>query len=281
MTQINWGLGQGGGFQNALAQGYQLGSHIKQRREEGEQRNALAQYATNPTPEGLGALAQYAPEFVIRERERMQQQEQAAQQSGAEGVSQFRPVLEQVQQNPAMWPQARAAAIAGGIDASRIPEAYDPNWVSGQLLFVRAAEDGSLPSIARELQVAGIDVETPQGQQVLRNVIEGHYATEYVDPEGNTRRRSPFSLPSVQQAPAGPPAVGAIEDGYRFRGGNPADPASWEQVQPTMQNTPAPQMSAGGQPTSVTAQQYQVIVDRMGQAEAQAWAQRNNIQIEN
>ncbi len=27
------------------------------------------------------------------------------------------------------------------------------------------------------------------------------------------------------------PAVGAVQDGYRFKGGNPADQASWEKVQ--------------------------------------------------
>lgn len=31
-------------------------------------------------------------------------------------------------------------------------------------------------------------------------------------------------------APAGGPAPGAIEDGYRFKGGNPSDPANWEPV---------------------------------------------------
>lgn len=36
---------------------------------------------------------------------------------------------------------------------------------------------------------------------------------------------------SAQPAPFGAPAVGTIEDGYRFKGGNPADPNNWERVQ--------------------------------------------------
>lgn len=34
----------------------------------------------------------------------------------------------------------------------------------------------------------------------------------------------------AQNAPANAPAVGAVEDGYRFKGGDPSNPNSWEQV---------------------------------------------------
>jgi hypothetical protein len=297
---IDWNLAQRpGGFENALAQGLQFGSQLAERRQQEEQRNALSAYAIDPGNEkNFNALAQVAPEYAIQVRGQRDAAAQRQAQSGAEGIAQFRPVLEQVQANPAMWPQARQAAIQSGIDASRIPEAYDPNWVSGQLLFVRSAEDGSLPSIARELQVAGIDVETPEGQQVLRQVIEGRYASEYTDAEGNVRRRRLFNLPPVsgqqaqapqqvggvpsgsplsQPVPVQAPQPGAIEDGYRFRGGNPADPNSWEPVSQQMNAPAAPQ----GQPETLTRQEVQSLVQQYGQETISRLMQAGRIVVGN
>jgi len=155
-----------------------------------------------------------------------------------------------VQANPALWGQARAAAIQGGVDARYIPEAYDPNWVQGQLIFSQAEEDGSLPSIVQELQLSGIDVATPEGQQVLRNVIEGRYSTEYTDDQDNIRRRSPFSLPAV--------------------GGQPAAPAM-----------PAPQAQAGAPDGNyaVAVNDAQRMITSMGVPGFLAWSNNNNIPV--
>lgn len=46
---------------------------------------------------------------------------------------------------------------------------------------------------------------------------------------GNNTFRKSFS--EKRAAPQGGPAVGSVEDGYRFKGGNPADPNSWERAQ--------------------------------------------------
>jgi hypothetical protein len=53
-------------------------------------------------------------------------------------------------------------------------------------------------------------------------------------------------IPRSQQAPAAEagPQPGQVEDGYRFKGGNPADPNSWEPVQ----GGPTPQASGTFQP---------------------------------
>jgi hypothetical protein len=52
-------------------------------------------------------------------------------------------------------------------------------------------------------------------------------------------------------------------------------------IEPTMQNTPAPQLGASGMPTTVTRAQYQTIVAAKGQQATDAWAARNNIQVGN
>ena len=83
MVQPNWSLlqmnGPMGGFQNALAQGYQIGADAKAQREETERKNALSGYVTNPTDETFGALAQAAPEYAMQVGQQRQAQQREAQ----------------------------------------------------------------------------------------------------------------------------------------------------------------------------------------------------------
>jgi len=50
---------------------------------------------------------------------------------------------------------------------------------------------------------------------------------------------------------------------------------------PTIQNTPAPQLNAQGNPTLLTRAQYQAIVAEMGQAATDNYIRRNNIRVTN
>jgi hypothetical protein len=48
-----------------------------------------------------------------------------------------------------------------------------------------------------------------------------------VDEQGNPVMRF---FPRAPAASPGAPAVGTVQGGYRFKGGNPSDPSAWEQV---------------------------------------------------
>lgn len=58
--------------------------------------------------------------------------------------------------------------------------------------------------------------------------IQQMYYPETRDQRG---RRLDQQAPAPQQQQTGLPQPGQIEDGYRFRGGNPGDPNAWERVQ--------------------------------------------------
>lgn len=282
MVQINWNLATGpGGFQNALAQGYEIGSAMRQRQEEKEHKNALAAYATDPNEQNFAGLAQAAPEFAMRERQAMDQRQAQEAQRRQQQMGTVRQLLAKASQSPEGWQQAMGAAQSLGIDTSALPQQYDPAWAQQQLFIMDALEkdQDAIPGIAREVMFAlgTNDANDPRVQAGVREVLNNKYASDYVDAQGNTRRRTTLDIGGGQ----GGPQPGAVEDGYRFKGGNPSDPNSWEPVEPTIQNTPAPQVGANGMPTMLSRQQYQATVASMGKAATDAWMQRNNVRVGN
>lgn len=63
--------------------------------------------------------------------------------------------------------------------------------------------------------------DTPGVRQQKRSAMEVYLKS--------LEQRAGRALQAVPGAPAGPTA-GTVQDGYRFRGGNPADPNSWERI---------------------------------------------------
>lgn len=242
MTNPNWGLlDNGSGFQNALAQGYQFGSAIKQRREEKELNNALASYDP-ANPESWRDVAKVDPrtgiqlrgqqmEYEQRNRKAEQEAQEAqlkAQEAGRKQMTQMAQLLNQA--TPENYQQILGVAGQMGFDVSKVPQAYDPAWVESQKMIVEAfvKDDGqTISGIARELQDAGYQPGTPEFNDAMRGVINNKYASEYVDQGGNTRRRSALNLPPSGQSG---PQPGAVVGGFRFKGGDPNDRNSWEQA---------------------------------------------------
>lgn len=228
MTNPNWGLLQGNNALGMFQQGAQMGQAIVARREERENRNAL--------------LDMRQQELAMRQRESEARAGEAASKRQGEQLVMGGRLARAVRAGELDYATALQIGQRQGLDVSKAPQAADPKWLNEQIAIGSLYEkDGgqTLSVIARELQDAGYKLDSPEGQAALRSVIQNKYAAEYVDEAGNTRRRSALNLQPSQ----GGPQPGAVEDGYRFKGGNPADPNAWEQV-----GGPTPPASGGFRP---------------------------------
>ena len=132
--------------------------------------------------------------------------------------------------DPVSYAQARqAAAGIPGFDLSQVPEQYDPNWVAQTKMQVQAL-NGQVEQELMAVAPGTVVINKQTGEQVFKNPDKPRY---YALPPGGRLELDPsYNGPGAppQDAPSGGPAIGTVEDGYRFKGGNPADPNSWEPV---------------------------------------------------
>jgi len=175
-------------------------------RRQADGRNALAAYAANPNEQSLNALAPVAPEFVIQQRQGMAKQQQDQQATAAkqqkEQIGVIGRLLSNVRDEP-KYQQALAAARQGGIDLTDVPQSFDPNWVSQTKMLADAyTVDGGqrMSGLARELQDAGYQPGTPAFQQAMTVALQGKYAPQYTDQQGNLRQGTLPALPQSGQA---------------------------------------------------------------------------------
>ena len=84
------------------------------------------------------------------------------------------------------------------------------------------------PSIIQSLRAVGIDPASPEG----RDIVTRNLAAPRVMPNGDGTFTVMGGSPMGAAVPSGNggPQPGTVEDGYRFRGGNPADSSAWEPV---------------------------------------------------
>lgn len=195
----------------AFSQAFQQG---QQQRQQGMAKSAMAALVQDPTNQrALQALASVDP--AAAQEFKQQQLEQAKVQlaqhqdsilKGAQIIRQVNP------KDEAGWQQALSIAHQAGIDISQVPQHYDPNYANG------------LVSLA--------DAFKPQAEQEKLIPYQAGGGVLRYDPR--TQQTQQLVLPNDGSQPAGAPAgapqPGHVEDGYRFKGGNPADPNAWEKV---------------------------------------------------
>lgn len=228
---VNWSLGQGN---NALANfqfGVGLGQNLQDRRDQREDRNALLGIRRQQE-ERLAAEAQAAAAEKLEADKRAD-------------LPLLGKLLDFAQDEPT-YQQARQVAQQYGIDTGGLPETFDPSWIAQQRQVVQLLQSPrgqeALSNAGKQAVDAGFQPGTPEFTTAVRQIVTAGMAQPYTGSQGETRLYTPEVFGGGQGQVQGGPTPGMVEDGYRFKGGNPADPAAWE---PVGQGGPTPQASGG------------------------------------
>lgn len=226
MVQINWGIlnpnapGPGERFQDGFGQG-------REQARQNALQQALRGLAENPDDErSMGTLIQADPQLGMRFQERRQQQAQQMLERRRDDIRGMAQIIRQINpRDTASWQQGLALARQMGLNVEGAPTEFDPGYAQG------------LVSIADAFDPQGNEGFTLSPGQV-RYGRNGQEVARGPDPAPNYIPLPPGGRLVLEPGTGGPqsvdgpppPAPGTIEDGYRFRGGNPADPNSWEPV---------------------------------------------------
>jgi methylphosphotriester-DNA--protein-cysteine methyltransferase len=231
---VNWGLaGNGNNALQMFGVGAQMGQNLVDRREAREDRNALLQMRQQ--------------EMDARAAERAQAQQQQQQEQRRADLPMLGKLLDFAQDEPT-YQRARQIAQEYGVDTSGLPETFDPAWVASQRQVVQLMQtprgQEALSTAGKQAVDAGLQPGTPEFTAAVRQIITAGMAQPYMGSQGETRLYTPDPFGGGGQAQGGP-QPGTVEDGYVFKGGNPADPSSWE---PVAQGGPTQPASGGFRP---------------------------------
>lgn len=240
MTSPNWGLLQGGGgFQNALATGLQFGQMTRQRQEEKEFKNALAGYDPS-NPETIKPIMAVDPRTGIQLQRDAAKQQAEAQQS-------------EIQQRAAAGDPQAMAQLAGidfaawrGLQSDQRAMAKERSGILANAALDVLNRPPEQRPAAWDAYIEQLSQTMPElaqyrgqyNEQSARSVIaqaemigklhDAEQPKYMAIPAGGTLvdTRNPQAVQQFGQGPQ----PGMVEDGYRFKGGNPADPNAWEPV---------------------------------------------------
>lgn len=151
--------------------------------------------------------------------------------------------------------ERKAATLLTRIEASQAtidditknnPGASTPSWASflpGETIRNIANPENRQRIEAAQLDFLDAALTLGTGAAYTREQLEG-YRRSYFPQIGDSQKTIQDKMERQQQliqaarlsagraksafAPSGAPPVGTVQNGYRFKGGNPADPSSWE-----------------------------------------------------
>lgn len=217
-------------FDPNLMQPVNVGGMIQQGIEQGQKtreqniaKGAMAALVGDPSNQrALEALAQVDPNAAMQFKQQQQQQQMRGLEAHRENIIKGAQLIRQINpKDDASWQQARALAQQAGIDVTEVPPHFDPQYVQGVIHLADTfapSQHAQDPSSVREYEYAK----------------QTGFGGSYIDFQQYIHPPSPVTLPAnatVQSAPSqSGPQPGHVEDGYRFKGGNPADPNAWEPV---------------------------------------------------
>ncbi len=208
----------GAAFVNAFEGG-------RERKRQMQTESALSAWAMNPGDEqAFGVLAQADPRLAITLRadqegkaalaKRQEQQQAAAAQEAQRGqMTQLAQLLDDSNDEES-YQRNLGAAKQLGLNVASAPPTFDPAWVGQMQVITQALMDKpeKLTNDARLLIEAGYEEGTPAFEQALVGIINNKYASEYVDEEGNVRRRTALNLPGKPGPRAVAPPPEAIAE---------------------------------------------------------------------
>jgi hypothetical protein len=244
--QINWGLLQGApnigeSFQSGLQMAQRnalAGQELGMRQQAIERENALRQGLQAAYDPATGSVdpqrmrAAYAgagdiPGAMAFDAQRAQQQQQISEAEREQIVTGARIIRQINPRDETGWQQVIAAARQAGVDTANVPPTFDPQYVQSVLAAAQAID----PEGGEQFTLGENDIRYDSTGRVIARGSPGR-PRYYPVPQGGRLELDPsYQGPVSGATPPAAPAPGTVEDGYRFRGGDPGDPANWEPVQ--------------------------------------------------
>lgn len=225
---IDWSLaGNGNAFQNALAQGMQLGSAIRERQRESKLDNAFSALVANPQADDaqFQEIVKGLPGRDALQLTQMRAQQQAqqaqmmhAQQQEKRADLPFLTRLLESSTDDASYQRARGVAQEYGVDLSGAPQTFDPQWRDQQLSTLKMIQSPqgqqAITEGGKYAMEQGLQPGSPEYRDYVSKFLNEKFAQPYTGAGGETRVRVP-NLGGQSQAPGGIPqdAIQALKSG--------------------------------------------------------------------